>query len=89
MYTMYSKLAWFPYIQNLAHMNKKMLNSFWVAFVKEYYGIAPERIKEFNKSLDIYNAFDLAQRSYYKPGLIADLVSLILVKPKLKKHFGQ
>lgn len=89
MYTMYSKLAWFPYIQNLTHMNKKMLKRFWAAFVQEYYGIASEGLKEFNKSLDIYNALDLVQRSYYKPGLIADLVSLILVKPKLKKYFNQ
>ena len=88
MYTMYSKLAWFPYIQKLTHMNKKMLNQFWIAFVKEYYGITPEEIKTFNKKLDIYNALDLVQRSYFKPGIIADLVSLLLVKPKLKNYFG-
>ena len=87
MYTMYSKLAWFPYIQNLAHMNKKMLKQFWAAFVKEYYGITSEGIKEYNKNLGIYNALDLVQRNYFNPGLVADLVSLILVKPKLKKYF--
>lgn len=87
MYTMYSSLAWFPYIQNLAHMNKKMLNQFWVDFVGEYFGIAPAEVKEFNKKLEIYNALDLVQRSYLRPGFIADAVSLILVKPKLKNYF--
>lgn len=88
MYTMYSSLAWFPYIQNLAHMNKKMLKQFWVSFVGEYFGVAPEGVKEFNKKLEIYNALDLAQRSYLQPGFIADAVALILVKPKLKKYFN-
>ena len=88
MYTMYSKLAWVPYIQNLTHMNKKMLNQFWAAFLQEYYGINAKEIKEFNKKLDLYNALDLVLRSYFKPGLIADLVSLILVRSKLKKYFS-
>ena len=87
MYTVYQKLAWFPYIQNLFHMNKKLLRQFWTSFIKEYFGVDESGIQEINERLEAYNLLDLVSRNYRQPGLISDLVTLILVKPQLKKYF--
>ena len=72
-------------IKCLDIINRKSIEN---AIRADFEALTEKAIKDFNKKLDIYNALDLVQRSYFKPGLIADLVSLILVRPKLKKYFG-
>ncbi|MCQ2547445.1 MAG: phosphotransferase [Clostridia bacterium] len=86
MYNAFVDMAWLPYIPYLMHMNKKKLNRFWAVFVKEYFGYNEEETKALNKKLDIYNALDLLQKNN-KPGWYPDLITLILVKPKLKRFF--
>lgn len=86
MYTIYKGMSWFPYIQNLLHMNKKQLNKFWTLFLNEYYGFNEAEIKDFEKRLKIYNSLDLLQKNYLHKGLYADLVTLILARPAIKKY---
>lgn len=87
MYTIYVKMSWLFYIQNLLHMNKKLLNEFWYIFMKEYYGFNKEETDEFNKKLQIYNAIELLQKNYTHPGIFADSITLILARPAIKKYF--
>lgn len=86
MYTVYVSMSWFFFIQNLFHMNKKLLNRFWDEFMEAYYGFSKSETKKFNKTLKIYNALDLIQRNYIKPGLLSDMVTLILVRPQVGKY---
>lgn len=86
MYTIYVKMSWFFYIQNLLHMDKKLLNKFWYIFMKEYNGYNKEETDEFNKKLKIYNAIELLQKNYTHPGIYADLITLILAKPVVKNY---
>lgn len=85
MYNMYSCMAYKKLIQDLTHMTEEQLYQFWDYFLEEYYGYTREDAKKFCESLDIYNALDLLQNNYRRPGIFADLITLILVKPKLKK----
>lgn len=87
MYTIYKGMAWLPYIQGLTHMSKKEMNLFWDLFLKEYYGFNKEEIKEFEKKLKILNSLDFLQKNYTHKGLFADLITLILAKPKIKKYY--
>ena len=87
MYNMFVSVSWLFYVQNLAHMNKKQLNEFWYAFAEEYYGYNRAEADEFGKTLSIFNALDLIQKNAITPGWFADLVTLILVRPKVKKYF--
>ena len=43
-------------------------------------------IKVFEKKIKFYNALDLLQKNYLHKGLYADLVTLILAKPTIKKY---
>ena len=87
MYNAFVTVSWLKYIQNLMHMDKKTLNRFWDIFVEEYAGLTGAEAEEFNRKLAIYDALDLIQRSYVKPGIVSDLVALIMVRMKLKKYY--
>ena len=87
MYTVYIGAAWLPYVRNIVHMTKDQLKRFWYLFIKEYYGFDEKQTDEFNKSLQIYNALDLLQKNYTHPGLLADLITLILARPSIVKYF--
>ncbi len=68
-------------------MTQEQLVEFWYYFLEEYYGYTGTEAEKFNDSIDIYNALDLLQRNYFQPGCLSDLITLILVRPKLKKYF--
>ena len=87
MYTIYIGTAWLFYVRNIVHMTKEQLNRFWYLFMKEYYGFDKAQTDEFHKTLAIYNALDLLQKNYTHPGLLADLITIILAKPSIKKYF--
>ena len=89
MYNIYVCVSWLGFIQKLLHMDRKTLLRFWDLFVEEYYGLTGAEAAEFSKSLSIYNALDLIQRNYTRPSFFSDLVTLILVRPKVKKYFRQ
>lgn len=86
MYTIYVGMSWFFFVQNIVHMRKKLLNQFWYIFMREYYGFNKEETDEFNKKLKIYNAIELLQKNYTQPGIYADLITLILARPAIKKY---
>lgn len=86
MYIVYKGMAWLPYIQSLTHMSKKQMNQFWNLFLNKYYGFNDDEIKVFEKKIKFYNALDLLQKNYLHKGLYADLVTLILAKPTIKKY---
>lgn len=88
MNNMYSSLSWLPFIQNITHMNKKQLNEFWDCFVEEYYGYTKkdtEKLKELERKICIFNGLDLIEKNYTSPGLLSDLITLILILPKVRK----
>lgn len=64
----------------------QMLKSFTLLHATPSYSPATHG-KFVNERLEIYNLLDLLSRNYRQPGLISDLVTLILVKPQLKKYF--
>ena len=87
MYNAYVSMSWLWYIQNLMHMKKKTLNRFWDIFMEEYYGLTGAEAEKFGRGLAIYNAMDMLQKNYIHPSAFSDLVTLILVRPKVKKYF--
>ncbi len=86
MYTIYIGTSWLPYVRQIVHMTKEQLRQFWYLFIKEYYGFDEKQTDEFNKSLQIYNALDLLQKNYTHPGLLANLITLILARPSIIKY---
>ena len=88
MYNIYSCVSDHSFVQKLMHMDQKLLNSFWNAFIKEYYGVSEQETEKIEESLVIYNALDLMQRNVRHPGLLSDMIMLILVRPMVKKYFS-
>ena len=87
MYNSFVAVSNLGFVQKLFHMNKEQLNTFWDFFVEEYYDFSEEEAEKFNQTIDIYNALDLIQRNYTRPGFFSDLVTLLLIRPKVKKYF--
>ncbi len=87
MYNIYICCADMKRIQDITHMTQEQLTEFWYCFVEEYYGYTGAEAEKFSDSLDIYNALDLIQRNHSQPGLFSDLITLLLIRPKLKKYF--
>lgn len=89
MYNIYVCCAHMKRIQDITHMTQEQLVEFWYNFVEEYYGYTGDEAEKFSDSLDVYNALDLLQRNYLSPGWFSDLITLILVRPKLKKKYDR
>ena len=86
LYTVCVGMAWLPYVRNLVHMNKKQLTRFWNVFLEEYFDSDENAIAECYAKLPMYNALDLVQRNYVHQGFISDMVTLVLVRPVVKKY---
>lgn len=87
MYTIYRGNAHNKIVQNIVHMNEKQLNRFWDLFLGEYYGFNKEEADAFSRKIEIYYAIVLAQRNASRKGILAFLIELLLIKPKVKKYF--